>query len=237
MRRSKYSFIHLFCCFLVCFDSTCNYKANKNELQSNCFVFLFNMFMFSFFDNSEWEKNVLFNWRGWLLSLFCDERLKSTKNICHQKVTHTRVQKEFETSQQQIMIISRDKYYSLWILGFRSFHSLIVFRFFFLLVDQIIFCRLTPLQCELYKLISGRFKMKPGADLSQTEHETTFTLISDLKKLCNDPKLIYDDYKVRTPSKTKKKMWNNLNHENETSVYIWNNFICMPMHWFVAYSL
>jgi DNA repair and recombination RAD54-like protein len=61
-------------------------------------------------------------------------------------------------------------------------------------VDQIIFCRLTPLQRELYKSISSRFKLQSN-DLNHSERETTFSLITDLKKLCNDPKLIYDSYK------------------------------------------
>ncbi|KAM5126507.1 DNA repair and recombination protein RAD54-like, partial [Mantella aurantiaca] len=58
-------------------------------------------------------------------------------------------------------------------------------------VEQVVCCRLTPLQCELYK----RFlkQMKPEEDLNGGKFSvSSLSSITSLKKLCNHPALIYD---------------------------------------------
>ncbi|XP_077306885.1 LOW QUALITY PROTEIN: DNA repair and recombination protein RAD54-like [Lithobates pipiens] len=58
-------------------------------------------------------------------------------------------------------------------------------------IEQVVCCRLTPLQSELYK----RFlkQMKPAEELNEGKFSvSSLSSITSLKKLCNHPALIYD---------------------------------------------
>ena len=51
------------------------------------------------------------------------------------------------------------------------------------LVEQVIFCRLTPMQTELYKLLTKKNILELGQ--SGKMSTTTLSAITQLKKLCN----------------------------------------------------
>ncbi|XP_063283255.1 DNA repair and recombination protein RAD54-like [Pelobates fuscus] len=58
-------------------------------------------------------------------------------------------------------------------------------------IEQVICCRLTPLQSELYKLFLKQ--AKPAEELSNGKMSvSSLSSITSLKKLCNHPVLIYD---------------------------------------------
>lgn len=54
-------------------------------------------------------------------------------------------------------------------------------------VDHIVFCKLSPLQEQIYKHICKTFE-------ANESDKTALALITDMKKLSNDPSLIYTDY-------------------------------------------
>jgi len=63
-------------------------------------------------------------------------------------------------------------------------------------VDNLVFCKLTPLQTKLYQRICKQATTVVLQDTGRKGRETsTFTAITHLKKLCNDPSLVYDKYK------------------------------------------
>jgi SNF2 family DNA or RNA helicase len=67
---------------------------------------------------------------------------------------------------------------------------------FFFLVDTLVICKLTPLQSKIYEHICT--KTKAGLGKTQEEgKQSALASITHLKKLCNDPELVYDNYKVR----------------------------------------
>ncbi|KAM4721090.1 DNA repair and recombination protein RAD54-like [Rhinophrynus dorsalis] len=58
-------------------------------------------------------------------------------------------------------------------------------------IEQVVCCRLTPLQSELYKLFLRQ--AKPAEDLNEGKMSvSSLSSITSLKKLCNHPALIYD---------------------------------------------
>ncbi|KAM9325446.1 DNA repair and recombination protein RAD54-like [Gastrophryne carolinensis] len=58
-------------------------------------------------------------------------------------------------------------------------------------IEQVVCCRLTPLQSELYKLFLQQ--MKPAEELSEGRISvSSLSSITSLKKLCNHPALIYE---------------------------------------------
>jgi len=64
-------------------------------------------------------------------------------------------------------------------------------------VDNLIFCKLTPLQSKLYQKICKQSQtVVLNQESGRKGRETsTFTAITHLKKLCNDPALVYEKYK------------------------------------------
>lgn len=69
--------------------------------------------------------------------------------------------------------------------------------------EMIICCKLTPLQEELYKkLIKNKSKDIARGELEGKENGmtgSTLSFITNLKKLCNHPQLIYDKCEKREP--------------------------------------
>ncbi|XP_068095683.1 DNA repair and recombination protein RAD54-like isoform X2 [Hyperolius riggenbachi] len=58
-------------------------------------------------------------------------------------------------------------------------------------IEQVVCCRLTPLQAELYKLFLKQ--MKPAEELNEGKMSvSSLSSITSLKKLCNHPSLIYE---------------------------------------------
>lgn len=64
------------------------------------------------------------------------------------------------------------------------------------LVDTLVICKLTPLQTRIYEHICALTKAGLGR-VQEEGRQTALASITHLKKLCNDPELVFDNYKVR----------------------------------------
>lgn len=61
-------------------------------------------------------------------------------------------------------------------------------------IEQVVCCRLTPLQTDLYKLLCKSCKIEELSEETKNTKlgNTTLSMITQMKKLCNHPELIYD---------------------------------------------
>lgn len=61
-------------------------------------------------------------------------------------------------------------------------------------VEQVVCCRLTPLQRDMYKKLASKLLRQASGERSTC---SSLAFITHLKKLCNHPGLIYELAKVR----------------------------------------
>jgi len=58
-------------------------------------------------------------------------------------------------------------------------------------IDHVVFIKLNEFQRNMYKTLVQ------AAQNREEDAKTALALVTDLKKLCNDPALVYENYKVR----------------------------------------
>lgn len=61
-------------------------------------------------------------------------------------------------------------------------------------MDTLVICKLTSLQAKLYEHICTLTKQGLGKT-SEEGRQSALASITHLKKLCNDPELVYENYK------------------------------------------